>query len=121
MGSKTIICQIQGIHENFDVSIGLSVKIMNINALQPLEKIPFDIKVLLGEPLLERTFLNYILTQVELNRNTFELLNTDNSRLASIWKEREIVREIEVVYCRYCGAKNNARQTNCTKCNATLH
>jgi ribosomal protein L40E len=121
MGSRTIICQIQGVPENFDISIGLGTKITNINTLQPLEKIPLDIKVLLGEPLLERNFLNYIFTQTELKRNTFGLVKTDNPSLAPVWKEREIVREIEVIYCRYCGTKNNARQTNCSKCNATLH
>jgi hypothetical protein len=29
---------------------------------QTLEKIPFDAKVLLGEPLLERNFMNFIFT-----------------------------------------------------------
>ena len=120
MGNRTIICQIQGIPENFHISIGLGTKITNINTLEPLEKIPLDIKVLLGEPLLERNFLNYIFTQTELKRNTFGLVKTDNPPLAPVWKEREIVREIEVIYCRYCGTKNNARQTNCSKCNAVL-
>ena len=35
--------------------------------------------------------------------------------------ERETIREIEVVYCRYCGTKNNARNTSCTRCGAKLY
>jgi len=122
-GNKAIICQITGIPEKFEISIGFGLKITNVNSLQPLEKIPLDVKVLLGEPLLERNFLNYIFTQTELKRNTFGLGKTDAASfqtLAPIFREREVVREIEVMYCRYCGTKNNARQTNCSKCNATL-
>jgi len=121
LGPKAIICKIQGTPENFDISIGVGNKITNINAIQPLEKITTYVKVLLGEPLLERNFLNYFFTQAELKRNTFGLFKTENSSAFPIWKEKEIVREIEIIYCRYCGNKNNARQTNCTKCNATLH
>ena len=121
MGTKAIVCQIQGDPENFDISIGASSKITNINTLQPLGKMPIEIKVLLADPLLERNFLNYIFTQAELKRNSFGLVSVNSLSSAPIWKEREIVREIEVVYCRYCGLKNNARQSNCTKCNASLH
>lgn len=125
MVSKAVICQIQGVPENFDIVIGLSTKITTVNALPQLERIPFDTKVLLGEPFLERSFLKYISTQAELKRNTFGLAHyrspTPLTPAAPVWKEREIVREIEVVYCRHCSAKNNARQTNCSNCNAPLH
>jgi hypothetical protein len=121
MGNRAIFCQIQGVPENFDISIGVSARITNINAMQPLEKMSLNFKVILGEPLLERNFLNYIFTQTELKRNTSGLMKTDNPSPAPIWKEREIIREVEIVYCRHCGTKNNARQTNCTNCNATLH
>ena len=123
LGNKAIFCQIQGVPENFDVTIGVSPKITNINALQPIEKVSLDIKVLLGDPLLERNFLNYFSTQAELKRNTFGLHGSVNSPfmpMPPIWKEREIITEVEVVYCRYCGTKNNARQMNCAKCGAAL-
>ena len=124
MVSKAVICEILGAPENFDITIGLGNKITNINTLQPLEKIPLDTKVLLGEPFIERSFLSYISTQAELKRNTFGLMPIQNQQLSAaspVWREREIVREIEVVYCRYCGAKElSARQMNCSKCSATL-
>ena len=123
LGNNVIVAQIQGAPENFDISIGYSQKINNINAIQPFEKIPFNTKVILGEPLLEKNFMNYIATQAELKRNTFGMgiSNSTPPFLAPVWKEREVIREIEVVYCRYCGTKNNARQTNCVKCSASLH
>lgn len=123
MVGMAIISQILGTPENFDIAIGVGSKITNVNNLQPLEKVPLDIKILLGEPFLERTFLSYISTQADLKRNTFGLTPVQNQQLFAatpVWREREIVREIEVVYCRYCGTKNNARQMNCSKCSATL-
>ena len=35
--------------------------------------------------------------------------------------EREVIKEIEVVYCAYCGAKNIARSNYCTNCRAKIH
>ena len=73
--------------------------------------------------LLEKNFMNYIATKAELKRNTFGMgiSNSTQPFLAPVWKERKVIREIEVVYGRYCGTKNNARQTNCVKCNASIH
>ena len=34
--------------------------------------------------------------------------------------QKETIREIEVIYCRYCGTKNNARSARCTQCGASL-
>ncbi len=36
-------------------------------------------------------------------------------------REREIIKEIEVVYCNYCQTKNSARSSFCGKCGAQLH
>jgi hypothetical protein len=33
----------------------------------------------------------------------------------------KIIQEIEIMYCRYCGTKNNARLSNCSACNAPLN
>jgi hypothetical protein len=119
--NKTILCKISGVSENFDISIGIGARIVNVNALQLLEKYLLTLKSCWGEPLLERNFMNFVFTQTELKRNTSGLLETNTLPSIPIWKEREIVREIEVVYCRHCGTKNNARQTNCSTCNASLH
>jgi hypothetical protein len=126
MGNRTLIAKIQGTFDTFDISIGSSEKISNINNVQPLDKIPLEVKILLAEPLLEKDFLNYVSTQAELRRNTYGIYGSLNSipppqQIAPVWKEREIIREIEIVYCRYCGTKNNARLLTCTKCNASLH
>lgn len=34
--------------------------------------------------------------------------------------QKETIREIEVIYCSYCGTKNNARTSTCTQCGAKL-
>jgi ribosomal protein L40E len=34
--------------------------------------------------------------------------------------QKEIIREIEVIYCSHCGTKNNARASNCSRCGAQL-
>jgi hypothetical protein len=127
MSNKAIVAKIQGTYDTFDVSIGLSEKITNINSFQSMDKIPLEVKMVLAEPFLERNFLSYISTQAELKRNTFGLFGSPNSipppppQMAPVWREREIITEIEIVYCRYCGTKNNARLSTCTKCNASLH
>ncbi len=35
--------------------------------------------------------------------------------------EREIIKEIEVIYCAYCATKNSARSNYCINCRAKLH
>ncbi|MBT0160008.1 hypothetical protein G4O51_08485 [Candidatus Bathyarchaeota archaeon A05DMB-2] len=119
MGDKAILAKIEGTPSEFNVSIGFGTRIKNIQSYA-LEKIPLQIKLLLGEPSLEKNFWNYFTTQADLKRNTYGLTRTQVSTFPSIWREREIVKEIEVIYCRYCGAKNNARMTSCTECGAKL-
>ena len=79
MSNRTLIAKIQGTFDTFDVSIGLSERISNINSFQPLDKIPLDVKILLAEPFLEKNFLSYISTQAELKRNTYGLYGSPNS------------------------------------------
>jgi ribosomal protein L40E len=119
MGDKAIITKIEGTPSEFAVSIGLGTRIKNIQNFG-LEKIPLQTRILLGEPALEKNFWNYFTTQVELKRNTYGMAKAKPSEYPQIWREREIVKEIEVIYCRYCGAKNNARMTACTQCGANL-
>jgi hypothetical protein len=79
MGNRALIAKIQGTFDAFDVSIGLSERISNINSLQPLDNISLDVKILLAEPLLEKNFLIYTSTQAELKRNTYGLYGNPNS------------------------------------------
>jgi ribosomal protein L40E len=121
MGNKAIIAKIEGNPSEFDVTLGFGERIANIQTLQlTLEKIPFQTKLLLAEPTLENNFWNYFSTQADLRRNTYRIAKAKFSEFSPVWREREIVKEIEVVYCRYCGAKNNARMTSCVKCGANL-
>ncbi len=122
MGQKCIMVKIAGSYANFDISLGTGDRINNIATLPAtLEKIPLQTKLLLGEPLLEKNFWNFILTKAELRRNTYGASKPVFSQSPQVWREREIVREIEIVYCRYCGAKNNARLTTCSQCSAKLN
>lgn len=119
---KCILSKIVGSYTNFDISIGIGEQIKNIaNLPAAFEKIPLQTKLLLREPLLENNFWNYVLTKAELKRNTYGISKPNLTEQPMVWREREVVREIEVVYCRYCGAKNNARLTTCNNCNAHLH
>jgi hypothetical protein len=122
LGSKSIFIKILGIPTRFEVSMGLGETIKNINRTpSSFERIPFSIKLLLGELRLESDFWNFFTTQAQLNRNTFGLHKRVISRSQSVQREREIVREIEIMYCRYCGAKNVARRTTCLQCGGNLH
>ncbi|MCL1976737.1 MAG: hypothetical protein FWG55_01300 [Candidatus Bathyarchaeota archaeon] len=123
LGNRAIICQIVGTPEKFDVTIGIGDKISNINTLPTITKISFGTRMQLDDPLIERNLFSFMSTQAELNRNTFGVFTPTISTVSPVQvvKEREIVREIEVIYCRYCGAKNNARLSNCSTCNAALH
>jgi ribosomal protein L40E len=84
------------------------------------DNIPLQTKLLIGEPMLEKNFWKYVTTQADLKRNTYAGAKVTVPHLSPIWKEREIIKEIEVKYCRYCGAKNNAGMTTCTQCGANL-
>jgi len=130
LGNRVIICQIAGKPEKFDVTVGIGDKIGNINTLPTIEKIPFGTKMqfdipslLLDEKSIEQSLFSFISTQAELNKNTFGVFTPTISKVSPVpvVREREIVREVEVLYCRYCGAKNNARLSKCITCNATLH
>lgn len=119
LGENAIITRILGTPNEFNVSIGFGARIKNIKNAT-LKEIPWQIKLVLGEPILENSFWDYFTTQAELKRNSYERAKTKPERHHQIWREREIVREIEVVYCRYCGGKNNARLTRCTHCGGKL-
>ena len=122
MGDKSIFLKMVGAPVNFDITIGFAKRIRDIQSLQSkLGKIPVHVKLLLGEPMLEKNFLNYFTTQADLKRNTYGLKKVNAPESPQVWKEREIIREVEVVYCRYCGAKNNARRTSCAQCGGNLH
>ena len=108
LGSKSIFLKIVGVPTRFEVFMGLGETIKNINSI-------------LGELRLERDFWNYFTTQAELKRNTFGLKKRVISRSQPVQREREILREIEIIYCRYCGAKNVARRTSCLQCGGNLH
>lgn len=122
LGSKSIFIKIVGVPTRFEVFMGLGETIKNINSTpQSFQRIPFSLKLILGELRLERGFWNYFTTQAELKRNTFGLKKRVISRSQPVQREREILREIEIIYCRYCGAKNVARRTSCLQCGGNLH
>jgi hypothetical protein len=122
LGSKSIFIKIDGVPKRFEVSIGLGETIKNINRTpQSFESIPFSVKLILGELRLESDFWSFFTTQAQINRNTFGLKKRTVSHTQPVLREREIVREIEIVYCRYCGAKNVARRTSCLQCGGNLH
>jgi hypothetical protein len=122
LGNKSLFIKIEGTPKNFEVSIGLGEKIKSIQKLPSFfEKIPFSNKLLLGELRLEKNFWNFFTTKADLRRNTFGLIKTTVSHSPQILREREILREVEIVYCKYCGTKNNANLTNCIHCGAPLH
>ena len=51
-------------------------------------------------------------------------LTQDPSTISESWeilREREIItREIAVIYCKYCGEKNQTRRTSCRRCTGNL-
>jgi hypothetical protein len=130
LNKRAIICQISGKPEKFDVTIGIGDKIDNINVLPTIEKIPFGMRIqfdsmsiLLDGKSIEQNLFSFILIQAELKRNTFGVFTPTISKISPtpVVRDRYIVQEIEVIYCRYCGAKNRARRSNCSTCNAALH
>jgi len=48
-------------------------------------------------------------------------LPNNNSMQMPVFIQKETTTEVEVVYCRYCRQKNNARSLYCNKCGAPLH
>ena len=121
LGSTRIFIQIAGIPSRFEVSIGLGEALKDIDETPPsFESIPFSVKILLGELRLESDFWTFVSTQAQLHRNTVDVKTRALSRSQPVQREREIVREIEVVYCKYCGAKNVARRTSCLQCGGNL-
>ncbi|MCW4038368.1 MAG: hypothetical protein NWF13_06485 [Candidatus Bathyarchaeota archaeon] len=121
LGAQSIFIKIVGVPTRFEVSIGMGETIKNINHVpSSFEGIPFSVKLILGELRLESDFWNFFSTQAQLNRNTFELKKRTSSRSQPLLREREIIREIEIVYCNYCGTKNVARRTSCLQCGGSL-
>lgn len=120
MANNAIFSKITGNPANFDVSLGYGEKIKSIQKLPSFDDIPFQTKLLVGEPMLEKNFWKHVTTQADLKRNTYSVANVTTPHLSPVWREREIIKEIEVIYCRYCGVKNNARMTTCTQCGANL-
>lgn len=119
MGDNAILARIKGGPNEFKVSIGFGPRIKNIKDAT-LKEIPWQIKLVLGEPILENRFWDFFTTLADLKRNSYGRAKAKWVRQHRIWREREIVREIEVVYCRYCGGKNNARLTRCSQCGGKL-
>jgi hypothetical protein len=119
MGENAILTQIEGTPKEFKASIGFGPRIKNIKDAS-LKEIPWQIKLVLGEPILENNFWDFFTTLAELKRNSHGRAKAKWAKQHRAWQEREIVREIEVVYCRYCGGKNNARLTRCTQCGGKL-
>lgn len=119
--NKSLFVRLVGTPERFEVSIGQGKRINSIqNFPSSLEKTSFLDKLRIGEFRLESDFWNFVTTQIDLQRNTYGLKKPSVPLSPHFLKEREVVREIEVIYCRYCGAKNNARRTTCTKCGGNL-
>ena len=120
--TKSLFIRIVGTPERFEVAIGQGKRINSIqNFPSALDKTSFFTKLRIGELRLESDFWNFITTQIDLQRNTYGLKKPFMPFSPPFFKEREVVREIEVIYCRYCGTKNNARRTTCTKCGGNLH
>ena len=122
LSEKCIIAKILGNYAKFEIILGMSNRISNIDSLPTeLESIPLSTKLLLKEPFLEKDFWNFVHTNVDLGRYTYRFSEAIPPQQVPVVEEREIVTEIEIVYCRYCGAKNNAMLTNCTQCGAKLN
>jgi hypothetical protein len=122
LGSKRLNIQISGTPADFDVTMGLGERIDSIKNHKPsFEDISLSDRTLMGELRLESNFWNYLTTRAELRRNCVGMAKTSIPPSPTIYKERETIREIEVIYCRYCGTKNNARLTSCTHCGARLY
>ena len=122
LSNKSLFVRIVGTPKRFEVSIGQGKRIKSIHDFSSsFEKTSFFNKLLIGEFRLESDFWNFLTTQIDLQRNSHGLKKPSASFSPHFLKEREVVREIEVIYCRYCGAKNNARRTTCTKCGGNLH
>ncbi len=52
-------------------------------------------------------------------RQLFEIqvAKPQSNQISSIL-QKEVMTEREIIYCRHCGTKNNARSLHCTHCNA---
>jgi hypothetical protein len=122
LGSTCIFIHIVGIPSRFTVSIGRGEVLKDIDET-PLsfENIPFSVKLLLGDLRLESDFWTFMSTQVQLHRTAVDVKTRAFSPSQLVQRDRLIVREIEVVYCKYCGAKNVARRASCLHCGGNLH
>jgi hypothetical protein len=122
LGAQRIFVRMVGIPSRFEVDIGLGKVLKDIDETPPsFEGIPFSVKLLLGELRLESDFWTFMSTQAQLHRNTVDMKTRALSPSQPVQRDREIVREIEVVYCKYCGAKNVARRASCLHCGGNLH
>ncbi len=122
MSTRSLNIGINGTPMDFKVMIGIGTRIDNLRSQQPsFGEISFSDRVILGSLRIEGDFWDFVTTKVELMRNTFELERAKATDSLQHYKERETVREIEVVYCSHCGTKNNARSIYCSHCNAKLH
>jgi len=122
LGSTRIFVRIVGIPSRFTVSIGRGEALKDIDETpSSFESIPFSVKLLLGDLRLESDFWTFISTQAPLHRTTVDVKTRALSPSPPVQRDRWIVREIEVVYCKYCGAKNVARRASCLHCGGNLH
>ncbi len=122
LGSTRIFVRIDGVPSCFEVVIGLGDVLTDIDdAPSAFDSVSLPVKLLLGDLELESDFWTFIATHVPVHRLPDDMPTRASPPTPSIPHDREIVREIEVVYCRYCGTKNLARRATCLRCGGTLH
>ncbi len=122
LGSMRIFVRISGVPSRFEVTIGLGDAFTDIDDVPPVfDSISLPVKLLLADVGLESDFWTFMATHVPLHRLPEDTSTRASTPTPSLPHDREIVREIEVLYCRYCGAKNLARRATCLRCGGTLH
>ena len=136
--SRALFLKIDGAPNRFRISTGTGKWMQNITATALTGVLTGGITWVTGSILtgwqkkIEKDLWSFIEKEVDFNRDTFKkpvepVMPSIRTRevypqpTTSSVREREIVKEIEVVYCTYCGTKNNARSSFCITCGARLH
>jgi hypothetical protein len=136
--SRALFLKIDGDPNRFRISTGTGKWVQNITATALTGVLTGGITWVTGSILtgwqkkIEKDLWSFIEKEVDFNRDTFK--KPPESVTSPIYpreaytqprappvREREIIKEIEVVYCTYCGTKNNARSSFCITCGARLH
>ncbi len=122
LGSTRVFVRLVGVPSRFEVTIGLGDALTDIDDAPPaFDSVPLSVKLLLGDLGFESDFWTFMATHVPLHRLPCDAPTRAPAPSPPGPRDREIVREIEVVYCRYCGTKNVARRATCLRCGGTLH